>query len=47
MTTLSPNEKKIEIKSAYGQPMALKDVIILVHSVNILILICIIFCNLN
>jgi hypothetical protein len=30
MATLSPNEKKIHAKKAPDQPMALKDVIILV-----------------
>jgi hypothetical protein len=47
MTALSPDEKKIEVKKAPGQSMALKDVIILVHAVIILLLISIIFCKIN
>jgi hypothetical protein len=46
-TTLSPDEKKIEVKKAPDQSMVLKDVIILVHSVIILLLISIIFCKIN
>jgi hypothetical protein len=45
--TLSLDDKKMEIKTAHGHPMPLKDVIILVQTVIILILICIILCNLN
>jgi hypothetical protein len=47
MAALSLDDKKIEIKTGHGHPMPLKDVIILVHTVIILILICIILCKLN
>jgi viroplasmin and RNaseH domain-containing protein len=47
MTTLSPDEKKIEVNKVPAQPMMLKDVIILVLVVIILLLISIIFCKLN
>jgi hypothetical protein len=47
MAALSPDEKKTEIKKAHGQPMVLKDVIIIFQTVIILILISIIFYNLN
>jgi viroplasmin and RNaseH domain-containing protein len=47
MTTLSPDEKKIEVNKVLAQPMMLKDVIILVLVVIILLLISIIFCKLN
>jgi hypothetical protein len=47
MVALSPDEKNIQVKKAPGQPMALKDVIILVQAIIILLLISIIFCKLN
>jgi viroplasmin and RNaseH domain-containing protein len=47
MTSLSLDDKKMEIKTTHGHPMPLKDVIILVQNVIVLILICIIFCKPN
>jgi viroplasmin and RNaseH domain-containing protein len=47
MAALSSDENKIEVNKAPAQPMALKDVIILVQAIIFLLLISIIFCKLN